>query len=136
MDIKKDYNTKARKHILDYLESKSDTTVSVGDIMEYLKSLGENVNHTTVYRYLNKLNKENKVLKFTEDNGQKAVYQIRKHTHSCDGHIHIQCTKCGKLLHLDCDFMEDFKQHLKESHDFTLKCESSLLYGICSECSK
>lgn len=132
---KQGYNTKSRKLILEYLESKSYTTVSVADIIEYLKRVGENVNPTTVYRYLNKLSAEKKVLKFSEDEGGKAVYQIIGHQHSCHGHIHIQCTKCGKLLHLDCDFMEDFKVHLKENHNFLLKCESSLLYGICSECS-
>lgn len=130
------YNTKSRKLILDYLESKIDTTVSVADIIEHLKMMGESINPTTVYRYLNKLTEEKKVLKFSEDEGNKAVYQMVRHTHSCHGHIHIQCTKCGKLLHLDCDFMDDFISHLKKEHNFSLKCESSLLYGICSECSE
>ena len=136
MNNKQGYNTKSRKLILYFLESKADTTVSVGDIMEYLKTVGESVNQTTVYRYLNKLTKEKKVLKFSEDDGGKAVEQIAGHKHCCDGHIHIQCIKCGKLLHLDCDFMEGFKEHLKEEHNFALKCESSLLYGVCSECSQ
>ena len=134
MDKKQGYNTKSRRLIAEFLES--NTTVSVGDILEFLKTSGENVNPTTVYRYLNKLTAEKKVLKFSEGEGQKAVYQMVGHKRSCDGHIHIQCIRCGKLLHLDCDFMEDFKVHLKEEHDFSLKCESSLLYGICSECSK
>lgn len=136
MERKQSYNTKSRKLILQFLESKSETTVSVGDIMEYLKCMGEGVNQTTVYRYLNKLVSDKKVLKFSEDEGGKAVYQIVGHKHCCDGHIHIQCIKCGKLLHLDCDFMEGFKEHLKEEHDFSLKCESSLLYGVCSKCSE
>lgn len=133
---KQGYNTKSRRLILEYLESKKDTTVSVGDIIDYLAFSGESVNPTTVYRYLNKLTAEKKVLKFSEDDGSKAVYQIAGHKHDCDGHIHIQCTECGKLLHLDCDFMDDFKEHLLNEHNFSLKCEKSLIYGICKECRK
>jgi len=133
---KKGYNTKSRRLILEFLESKSETTVSASDIAAYLKLSGENVNQTTVYRYLNKLTSEKKILKFSEDNGAKAVYRIVKHNDSCHGHIHLQCTKCGKLVHLDCDFMNELKAHIKEEHNFSLKCEKSLLYGICKECSE
>lgn len=133
---KQGYKTKSRKMILEFLESKRYTTVSVNDIIDFLKTRDEEVNPTTVYRYLNKLTVEKKVLKFSEGAGKQAVYQIVEHPHNCDGHIHIQCTKCGKLLHLDCDFMEDFRKHLEQNHSFSLECEKSLLYGICNECNK
>ena len=136
MSSKQSYNTKARKYILEYLESKSDTMVSVPDIVNYLKSAGENINPTTVYRYLNKLNEEKRVLKFSEGDGQKAVYQITGHKNTCDGHLHIQCTNCGKLIHLNCEYMYDLKNHLFNDHGITIKFENSILYGICRECSQ
>jgi len=131
---KKVYNTKSRKLILDYLESQREKTISAADITDYLKLSGQNVNQTTVYRYLNKLTAERKILKFSEGDGAKAVYQIVSNSNTCHGHIHMQCTKCGKLVHLDCSFMDELKHHIKEEHNFSLVCEKSLLYGICDEC--
>ena len=75
-----------------------------------------------------------KVIKITNQKGEKAVYQLAENTHACSEHIHIQCVKCGCLLHLDCDFMADITHHLKESHGFEINCESSTLYGLCEKC--
>ena len=133
MPKKQSYNTKARRYILEYLSSLGEITVSAADILSYLESRGENINLTTVYRYLNKLSDEKKVIKFTEGDGNKTVYQYVKKD-NCDGHLHMQCTKCGKLIHLDCGFMNELKNHIEEKHGFTLKCSGSILYGICSEC--
>ena len=130
------YNTKARAEILDFLEKNRETTVCASDILEHLKLKGLAVNTTTVYRYLNKLTAEQKVIKLSDKEGQKAVYQLTKRTKTCDGHIHTQCIKCGKLIHLDCGFMEELKSHLLKDHGFNLKCDGSIIYGICSECEE
>lgn len=133
---KQNYNTKSRKYILEFLESRTDTTVAASDILEYLNSKDISVNLTTVYRYLNKLTKEQKVIKFTGENSQKALYQLAHKNNSCEEHIHIQCIDCGKLIHLDCRFMNELKYHIAKEHDFKLKCTGSVLYGICKDCEK
>jgi len=133
---KQSYNTKSRKYILTFLEQNSDTAVSVGDITEFLGKNNISVNFTTVYRYLNKLVSEQKLNKFLDKSGQKAVYQLNRKEKACHNHIHIQCTECGRLMHLDCEFMDDLECHLEKNHGFNLKCEGSILYGICNECKK
>lgn len=134
MTENRSYNTKSRKYILEFLKNNRDTTVSVSDILEYLSGKGISVNFTTVYRYLSKLTLERKVIKITDESGQRAVYQFTGHKTDCDEHIHIQCTECGKLEHIECDFMEHIKNHLYEGHGFTIKCDGSILYGICADC--
>lgn len=131
----KSYNTKSRKFILDFLEQNSDKTVSASDIYEFVITKDSSINRATVYRYLSKLEEEKRVIKFSEAPSKKAVYQI-VNAHDCDGHLHIKCVKCGRLLHLDCDFMDELKEHLSKSHEFTLKCNGSILYGVCKECSE
>lgn len=133
---KQNYNTKARRYILEYMSSKGDTTVSAGDILEYLNLKGENISLTTVYRYLNRLTDEKKVIKFTETEGNKAVYQFKGEHNDCEEHLHIQCKTCGKLVHLDCDFLNKFEAHIMEDHGFSLEYSGSILYGVCRECSK
>jgi len=131
----KSYNTKARKYILDFLEKNTDVTVSATDIYEYVTSKDESINRATVYRNLNKLEEEKRVIKFSEAPSKKAVYQIVKN-HGCEGHLHIKCVKCGKLLHRDCGFMDELMEHLRQKHEFSLECSGSILYGICKECNQ
>lgn len=133
---KQNYNTKARRCILDFLETQQEKTVSAADIINYLENNRISVNPATVYRYLNKLSDERMVLKFTGDEPQKAVYQFIGSGKKCEEHIHVKCVSCGKLLHLECGFMRDIKEHLYEEHGFTLQCEGSILYGVCGECRK
>ncbi len=130
------YNTRARKYILEFLNQRETTTVSVNDILEYLTENGITVNFTTVYRYLNKLTDDEKVIKFVGKDGSQAVYKIAESEKTCHNHLHVQCTKCGRLIHLDCDFMEELREHLSKDHGFCLECSGSVLYGICNACKK
>lgn len=136
MSARQDYNTKARKCILDFLEQSGEGTVSVSDITEYMEREGVSVNRATVYRYLKRLTDERRVLKFTEDETQKSVYQFVGQKQNCDEHIHIKCIRCGRLMHLECGFTENIKKHLAEEHGFLLHCEGSILYGLCETCRK
>lgn len=136
MPEKQNYNTKSRKYILEFLESRKDCTVSAADVVNHLNSNGISVNQATVYRYLNKLSDEHRLLKFSENDNNKAVYRYIQLEQNCDGHIHIKCLKCGKIMHLECDFMQDIRHHLEEDHGFTLSCEGSILYGVCEDCKK
>ena len=134
MPEKQDYQTRSRSVILDFLQAKRDVTVSASDITEHLKQADIPVDPATVYRYLNKLTAENQVLKFSKNGARKSVYQYIGKAHECDDHLHIKCVRCGRLIHLDCDFMREIRSHLKDEHGFTLQCDGSILYGICDAC--
>lgn len=136
MPEKQNYNTKSRKYILEFLESRRDCTVSAADVVNHLKANGISVNQATVYRYINKLSDEHRLLKFSENDNNKAVYRYIQPEQNCGGHIHIKCLKCGRIMHLECDFMEDIRRHLEDEHSFTLSCDGSILYGICGDCKK
>ena len=42
--------------------------------------------------------------------------------------------KEGRIIHLECHFMEEISHHIEKSHGFTLQCKNSILYGVCKEC--
>lgn len=128
------YSTKARQEIMSCLKKNWSATVSVSDILQYLTERGVPVNQSTVYRYLDKLCSDHAVIKYISDKSQKAVYQLAEDQH-CEDHLHLKCVKCGRIIHLDCGFMDEFKGHLKEHHNFELQCEGSMLYGVCGNCS-
>lgn len=130
------YTTVSRKKILDYLKSSSEKTVTAADVDLYLKSKNSEVNITTIYRYLDKLSKEGTVIKYVAEKGSQAVYQYVEPGRKCEEHLHLKCVRCGKIIHLDCHFMQEISSHILESHGFTLQCKNSMLYGICRDCKK
>ena len=129
------YNTQSRMRILEFLRSRSDRTVDVNDIRRALASEGNEVNITTIYRYLDKLTADGTVLKYVAENGTRAVYQYVGERRHCEDHLHLQCTKCGCIIHLDCHFMDEIAEHVLKEHGFSIQCRNSIIYGLCSKCS-
>nr|MCR4627820.1 transcriptional repressor [Treponema sp.] len=64
------YNTKVKKLILEFLESKKNTSVSVQNIADYLNNCGEETNITTIYRQLEKLAEEKKLIRHSAEDGK------------------------------------------------------------------
>ena len=129
------YNTRTRQLILDYLRANPSRAVSAADIVAYLEAAGAPANPTTVYRYLDKLAADQQVMKYVADKGERALYQYTDQQRHCREHIHLKCTRCGEIFHMDCGFMAEVRRHLLEEHGFTLQCEGSVLYGLCRRCA-
>lgn len=130
------YNTKARRYILDFLKDHATTTVSAADIVSFLRENKISVNCATVYRYLNKLAEEKRVVKVVSTGSKGATYQLSHEQKNCEQHLHIKCVECGKLVHLECGIIDELKSHLLKDHGFGLECNGSILYGECEECRK
>lgn len=130
------YNTHTRQLILDYLTENRRRAVSAADIVSHLEAAGQRTNPTTVYRYLDKLAGEQRVMKYVADKGERAVYQLTDAQRHCHQHIHLKCTRCGEIFHMDCHFMDEVRRHLLAEHGFTLQCEGSILYGLCRRCAE
>lgn len=129
------YVTANRKKILDFLKSNSDRTVAAADIDDYLKRNGNEVNITTIYRYLEKLANDGTVIKYVAEKGGRAVYQYVEQGQRCEEHLHLKCVRCGCIIHLDCAFMDEISEHIGREHEFELQCKNSILYGVCRACS-
>ena len=130
------YNTKTRQLILDYLINNRQHAVSASNILEHLEAEGASPNPTTVYRYLDKLAGEQRIMKYVADKGEKAVFQYVDEGRHCREHLHLKCVQCGRIYHLDCHFMDEVRAHLMAEHGFTLQCEGSVLYGLCRYCAQ
>jgi Fur family ferric uptake transcriptional regulator len=47
----------------------------------------------------------------------------------------MKCEQCGKLIHLNCDEINAFFEHVSEEHGFVLDPKRTVFYGICNECN-
>lgn len=134
--MQKGYQTKTKQSIIEYFMEHSNQTATVEDVCQYLKSENLQVNQSTVYRCLDRLLEQNLIIKYISDDGKKAIFQFAGHSQSCQHHLHLKCTKCGKVIHLDCDFMDEIKTHVQQNHEFYIQCDSSIIFGLCKECQE
>lgn len=123
------YRTKPYRLVYDFLQGNEGTAT----VEEIHRSLPQ-IDVSTIYRNLEKMVDEGIVLKFPDELGKKACYEASHE--DCGHHLHLKCTECGKVIHLDCEGMQEFVQHLKADHGFDLSYGNTVLYGLCDECGK
>ena len=132
------YKTKQMSEILTFLKSVQGEHVTVKDICDYFASQGISVGTTTVYRHLEKMVQEGLVAKYIIDGTSSACFEYTGSSGEDEGKkqtcYHCKCEKCGKLIHLHCDEVESFRQHMIDHHQFEMNCARTVFYGICSEC--
>ena len=123
------YNTDQKILIKQYLEKNSDKFINAEDIMEYMKKNNQGVGLTTIYRFLNYLEKNENVR--TEIKNHTKYYQYI--SDECSNHFHLKCKKCGKEIHLDCNDFKKVNEHIYKEHKFKLD-HNTIIYGECDKC--
>lgn len=136
MNTGKTYHTIAHTKISEYLKSNRDRCVTVNDIIKSLQQDSIDVTPSTVYRCLGRMSDSGSVNKYVSGKGEMALYQYVDNARTCEGHIHLQCSRCGHIVHLDCDFMDELNSHIEEHHGFSINCRESVLYGLCNKCKR
>lgn len=135
--MEKSYKTKQRANIIKYLINNKSKHITAEMILTYFKDIGEPIGKSTIYRYLDSLVADNKVRKYVaSESGSAACFQYIDDAHECKEHYHMKCTKCGNLIHLNCDEIEELSKHIFREHKFKLDVCKTILYGICQNCQK
>ena len=131
MSVKNEYNTEQRKLILKYLVKSNDTYLKAEDILKYMKKNNESIGLSTIYRFLNLLEEQGK-LRTDIINHTKYFQYILD---NCREHFHLKCTSCGRLIHVECNYLEQVSEHVLAHHSFTIDHTKTVLYGLCADCA-
>jgi Fur family ferric uptake transcriptional regulator len=131
----KEYNTRQKNEILALLEENRERSFTAEEIAAALQDrYGEEAaGKSTVYRLLPKLAESGKVIKENVPDGRGHAYRATC-AGSCHGHIHMKCTRCGGLFHLDGRASEDLFSNVKSRDGFTIDLRETVLFGVCSRC--
>ena len=124
------YKTKQRDEILRFFRENSDGCFTAREVIENV-----NAGEATVFRTLSALAEEGRLKRFSGDSGSGRSAQYRYNV--CDEtmpHIHLICEDCGRLIHMDCGFMNDIVAHFRIDHGFSVDCSKTVIYGKCEAC--
>lgn len=138
MPSRSKYKTRQKEIVVNYLKSVSGTHITAGDVARHFKEQGIPVGQATVYRQLESLVDQGLVNKYIIDSNSPACFEYtgadsRLQGESC---FHCKCEKCGKLIHLHCDQLEEIQAHLDREHQFKLDPFRTVFYGLCEQCSR
>ncbi len=132
MNTKKKYNTKGLSLVHDCLRERDGAHMTVDEITTLLTSRGEKIGKTTVYRNLEKLVNDGLVHRYT--GGDSACFSIADS--GCNENFHLLCQQCGKLIHIECNHMDELSRHIADRHGFKVDRFKTVLYGLCGECCR
>lgn len=130
------YKTKQREIMLSYLESRPGVHITAADVYDHFRAQGVTIGQSTVYRQLEKFVDEGILNKYILESGSSACFEyvgmsVHKKNETC---FHCKCEKCGKLIHLKCEELEEIQKHLYSEHKFKLNPLRTVFYGMCNEC--
>ena len=133
--MKSTYQTQQRKILIGFLVNAHGRQLTIDEIMDGLREEGKNVPQSSVYRLMKKLVDEGVVRRHSKEDSRQYVYQIIE-SEECHSHLHLQCTECGKLVHLSHEATREARQWMQGATGFDLDQEKTYLYGKCVDCKK
>ena len=133
MEEKMKYSTKQQKMLLECLEENSDIFYTIDQLMELLHGKDIHIGRTTVYRGLERLQKEGAVLKVPSVEGAPAQYRFVCNEER-KNYGRLVCLECGHTIPLQCGCIDHFVGHVLEEHGFEIDQSRTVMYGYCSRC--
>jgi Fur family transcriptional regulator, ferric uptake regulator len=120
--------TRQRRAVASALQSFDDFR-SAQDIHDLLRSSGDNVGLSTVYRTLQALADSGEVDMLRTEDGE-AVYRRCSTTH----HHHLVCRTCGRTVEVEGPAVEKWAEAVAGRHGFTDVSHSLEIFGTCPDC--
>ncbi len=129
------YQTKQKTQVLAYLQTIPGQHVTAAQVFKQLSVQGSAIGATTVYRCLERLVEDGLVNKYIIDANSPACFEYvgtRPDQENCC--FHCKCEKCGRLIHMHCEELEEIAGHLKAEHHFKMDPFRTVFYGLCEDC--
>lgn len=123
--------TKQRRIIYKVIINNRDKHLSPEDIYEKVKHKYPEIGLTTVYRTLQLFEELGLMYKMNFNDGCSR-YELKKNTN--DHHHHLICLKCGKILEVELDLLENLELEIEDKVEFEIISHSVKFFGYCEDC--
>lgn len=130
------YQTGQKRILLAYMKAHSDQAFTIEELYEGMKeepAVTAVPGKSTVYRIMPELVEAGLVKRFVKENSRKFLYQMVCGEH-CDAHLHMKCSVCGKLYHMEDRESEELFLQVMKKHHFQIDEGKTVLFGQCEGC--
>jgi hypothetical protein len=127
------------KHILSDVFIKEMSCKQVADSMKYFSNRGTPISHRQVINVVKGFYPEYGYSGASKGKGRpqnETRRQMKDLKFELIAERGCKCEKCGRLIHLHCDEIEELCAHMKNEHHFILNPARTVFYGICESCAK
>ena len=125
--------TPQREHVLGVLLDNRDKHLSAEDVYTLVKQDFPDVGLATVYRTLELFTTFDIVQSVDFGDGRKR-YEVITDSKKVHRHHHLICIKCGKIIEMNEDLLEDLEKRVTSYYDFCITNHELKIYGNCNEC--
>lgn len=129
-----EYQTKPRRLLLDFLAKNSDQSYTAEELAAALRAEYSDAapGKSTVYRLVSKLSQEEQIRRTEPEGVHRSYYQINQ----CHDHLHLKCTDCGRLIHMQESASEQLLREILQTSGFSVNEHQTVLYGRCDSCKR
>lgn len=126
------YQTKPRRMLLNFLAENPEQSYTAEELAAALsREYGpEAPGKSTVYRLVSKLAQEEQIRRSEPEGVHLSYYQINR----CHDHLHLKCTDCGRLIHMQESASEQLLREILQSSGFAVNEHQTVIYGRCNGC--
>ena len=129
------YKTKQQDLLFSYLKEMQGKHFTAEDVRAHFEEKKLSIGIATIYRQLEKIVAEGKIQKYFIDDHSAACFEYAgENCNTNEKHFHLKCELCGRLIHLECDELEELGGHLKTEHGFVINPLRTVFYGVCTDC--
>ncbi|MGB9802563.1 MAG: Fur family transcriptional regulator [Desulfofundulus sp.] len=126
--------TPRREHILRVLLENKDKHLSAEEIYNLVKQKAPDVGLATVYRTL-ELFLDFDIIRSIDFGDGRKRYEFGSEEGERHHHHHLICTRCGKIIEVNEDLLEDLEKRVTETYDFKITDHELKFFGYCKECA-
>lgn len=125
----KKYRTAQRERLAGFFCSNPDKQFTIEELQDNLSG----ISLSSIYRNINDMVKEGTIKRFQKDNLRSSGYQYIGES-ACSEHLHLKCSRCGCIIHMDSTSSLQILTELKNKTGFELDKSTTILHGSCSDC--
>ena len=123
-------STKQRGLLLEHIHAQ-EQFFSAQELHSLMRSAGESVGLSTVYRTLTALADQG-VVDMVQNQAGEALYRVCSRDH----HHHLLCRNCGSASEIKAEAVEKLARQLAAEHGFSDVEHRLELIGLCQGCSE
>ncbi len=125
--------TQQRRILLNLIENSSEH-LHASDLLRLAKEQDEGIDRATVYRTLALLKANGLVeeLDLLHLDGDEHHYELKDRS----GHVHIGCTKCGKIIEFESKIIDTLKKQIRRGTGCQVNSVRIEVSALCPDCNE